>query len=132
MYLVTELYSIDFIGKTHTFVYSVQNACGDKILEAENTLTVAPAVSYYTNTIVNICKATPTYKDIKEYILANNSSVRLANVGFDWYENLADANAENNKKSETSFLDTLTEGTPKTIYLRYTKLGFCDSNYSGK
>ena len=69
-------------------------------------------MSYYTNTTVNICKVAPTYKDIKEYILANNSSVRSANVGFDWYENLADANAENNKKSETSSLGTLTEGTP--------------------
>ena len=40
---IVNINSIDFIGKTHTFfVYSVQNACGDKILEAENTLTVAP------------------------------------------------------------------------------------------
>ena len=123
---IVNINSIDFLSRTITFVYSVLNACGDKILEVENTLTVAPVVSYYTNTTVNICKVAPTYKDIKEYILANNSSVRSANVGFDWYENLADANAENNKKSETSSLGTLTEGTPKTIYLRYTKSGFCN------
>ena len=123
---IVNINSIDFLSRTITFVYSVLNACGDRILEVENTLTVAPVVSYYTNTTVNICKVAPTYKDIKEYILANNSSVRSANVGFDWYENLADANAENNKKSETSSLGTLTEGTPKTIYLRYTKSGFCN------
>jgi len=123
---IVNINSIDFLSRTITFVYSVLNACGDRILEVENTLTVAPVVSYYTNTTVNICKVAPTYKDIKEYILANNSRVRSANVGFDWYENLADANAENNKKSETSSLGTLTEGTPKTIYLRYTKSGFCN------
>ena len=123
---IVNINSIDFLSRTITFVYSVLNACGDRILEVENTLTVAPVVSYYTNTTVNICKVAPTYKDIKEYILANNSSVRSANVGFDWYENLADANAENNKKSETSSLGTLTEGTPKTVYLRYTKSGFCN------
>ena len=40
---------------------------------------------------------------------------------------LSDANAKTNKQVGTASIGSISETTPITLYLRYSKVGFCDS-----
>ena len=121
------LNSIEFISKTHTIVYSLDSACGQKILEVKNTITVETQINIATNNVVNLCSANPTYDEVAQYIKDNNNNIRNSLVSFDWYSTLADANAKTNKQVGTAFIGSISETTPITLYLRYSKVGFCDS-----
>ena len=121
------LNSIEFISKTHTIVYSLDSACGQKILEVKNTITVETQINISTGSSVNLCSANPTYDEVAQYIKDNNNSVRNSLVSFDWYSTLSDANAKTNKQVGTASIGSISETTPITLYLRYSKVGFCDS-----
>ena len=121
------LNSIEFISKTHTIVYSLDSACGQKILEVKNTITVKTQINISTGSSVNLCSANPTYDEVAQYIKDNNNSVRNSLVSFDWYSTLSDANAKTNKQVGTASIGSISETTPITLYLRYSKVGFCDS-----
>ena len=121
------LNSIEFISKTHTIVYSLDSACGQKILEVKNTITVETQINISTGSSVNLCSANPTYDEVAQYIKDNNTSVRNSLVSFDWYTTLSDANAKTNKQVGTASIGSISETTPITLYLRYSKIGFCDS-----
>ena len=122
-----ELNSIEFISKTHTIVYSLDSACGQKILEVKNTITVETQINIATNNVVNLCSANPTYNEVAQYIKDNNNNIRNSLVSFDWYTTLSDANAKTNKQVGTASIGSISETTPITLYLRYSKIGFCDS-----
>ena len=121
------LNSIEFISKTHTIVYSLDSACGQKILEVKNTITVETQINIATNNVVNLCSANPTYDEVAQYIKDNNNNIRNSLVSFDWYTTLSDANAKTNKQVGTASIGSISETTPITLYLRYSKVGFCDS-----
>ena len=122
------LNSIEFISKTHTIVYSLDSACGQKILEVKNTITVETQINIATNNVVNLCSANPTYNEVAQYIKDNNNNIRNSLVSFDWYTTLSDANAKTNKQVGTASIGSISETTPITLYLRYSKVGFCDSD----
>lgn len=123
-----DLTSADFISKTHTIVYTLESPCGQKLLEAKNSLTVNNQINIYTDDNVKLCGTNPTYDEVAQYIKDKNNIVKTSLVIFNWYPTLADAEAKTNKQIGTASIGNISETTPKTLYLRYSKLGFCDSN----
>ncbi|WP_454988376.1 immunoglobulin domain-containing protein, partial [Capnocytophaga leadbetteri] len=123
-----DLKSRDFIANTHTIVYTLENACGQKLLEAKNSLTVNSQIDISTDSNVNLCSPNPTYNEVTQYIKERNHTVRALLATFDWYTSLADAKAKINKQTGTASIGNISETTPKTLYLRYSKIGFCDSD----
>ena len=123
-----DLKSRDFIANTHTIVYTLENACGQKLLEAKNSLTVNSQIDISTDSNVNLCSPNPTYNEVTQYIKERNHTVRALLATFDWYTSLADAKAKTNKQTGTASIGNISETMPKTLYLRYSKIGFCDSD----
>ena len=123
------LRTVEFLNKTNTFVLRLDNPCGNTILPGvEESITVKLNLPLYLDSNeVKLCKDNPTYDDLKDYILANNRNPREYVVGFKWYTSLTDAEQDVREKAGTESIGALTVGTPKTLYLRFTKPNFCDS-----
>ena len=124
---IVNLNSPELGGRQTTFVYTIKTACDEVLLQATNTLKVSPKLVLTTNE-VNTCAAAPTYNEVKQHILRANENIRTMLVTFEWYLSEADALAGSNKQTATTTIPTIAEGASKTLYLRYAKNNFCNSD----
>ena len=122
-----------FVGKTNTFVYSILSSCGEVLTKVEATLKVKkPLLLQGVVTNINLCQPTATYQDIENLMFSAYGSgynqIRNSGATFVWYETLANAEAQTNKKINTTSIGTIAEGSSKKLYLRLTKEGYCPSS----
>ena len=122
-----------FVGKTNTFVYTISSSCGEVLTTAEATLKVMKPLSLQgVKTDLNLCQTSATYRDVEDlmYRAYGNSYNQLRNSGatLEWYESQTDAEAQNNKKTATSSIGTIADGSSKNLYLRLAKEGYCASS----
>ena len=122
-----------FVGKTNTFVYSILSSCGEVLTKVEATLKVKkPLLLQGVVTNINLCQPTATYQDIENLMFSAYGSgynqIRNSGATFAWYETLANAEAQTNKKINTASIGTIAEGSSKNLYLRLTKEGYCPSS----
>ena len=122
-----------FVGKTNTFVYTISSSCGEVLTTAEATLKVMKPLSLQgVKTDLNLCQTSATYQDIENlmYKAFGSSYNQLRNSGatFEWYESQTDAEAETNKKTATTSIGTIADGSSKNLYLRLAKEGYCASS----
>ncbi|RKW16235.1 MAG: hypothetical protein D8H93_06335, partial [Capnocytophaga sp.] len=73
-----------------------------------------------------------TYQDIENLMFSAYGSgynqIRNSGATFAWYETLANAEAQTNKKINTTSIGTIAEGSSKKLYLRLIKEGYCPSS----
>ena len=122
-----------FVGKTNTFVYSILSSCGEVLTKVEATLKVKkPLLLQGVVTNINLCQPTATYQDIENLMFSaygnGYNQIRNSGATFAWYETLANAEAQTNKKINTASIGTIAEGSSKNLYLRLTKEGYCPSS----
>ena len=122
-----------FVGKTNTFVYSILSSCGEVLTKVEATLKVKkPLLLQGVVTNINLCQPTATYQDIENLMFSAYGSgynqIRNSGATFVWYETLANAEAQTNKKINTASIGTIAEGSSKNLYLLLTKEGYCPSS----
>ena len=122
-----------FVGKTNTFVYSILSSCGEVLTKVEATLKVKKPLSLQgVVTNINLCQPTATYQDIENLMFSAYGSgynqIRNSGATFAWYETLANAEAQTNKKINTTSIGTIAEGSSKKLYLRLIKEGYCPSS----
>ncbi|WP_315052365.1 hypothetical protein, partial [Capnocytophaga leadbetteri] len=122
-----------FVGKTNTFVYTISSSCGEVLTTTEATLKVMKPLSLEgVITDLNLCQTSATYQDIENlmYRAFGRGYNQLRNSGatFEWYESQTDAEAQNNKKTATTSIGTIADGSSKNLYLRLTKEGYCSSS----
>ena len=122
-----------FVGKTNTFIYSILSSCGEVLTKVEATLKVKkPLLLQGVVTNINLCQPTATYQDIENLMFSAYGSgynqIRNSGATFAWYETLANAEAQTNKKINTASIGTIAEGSSKNLYLRLTKEGYCPSS----
>ena len=122
-----------FVGKTNTFVYSILSSCGEVLTKVEATLKVKKPLSLQgVVTNINLCQPTATYQDIENLMFSaygnGYNQIRNSGATFAWYETLANAEAQTNKKINTASIGTIAEGSSKNLYLRLTKEGYCPSS----
>ena len=123
-----ELYSSNFLRK-NTFVYRLENACGEVLTQTEATLEVKKIFDFdkHLHSDVTICSAS-TYNDIKQLILEKSKSELRANAPeFLWYNSLEDAQNETNPIVGTASIGTLAADSQKQLYLRLAKAYYCNS-----
>jgi len=123
-----ELYSSNFLRK-NTFVYRLENACGEVLTQTEATLEVKKIFDFdkHLHSDVTICSAS-TYNDIKQLILEKSKSELRANAPeFLWYNSLEDAQNETNPIVGTASIGTLVADSQKQLYLRLAKAYYCNS-----
>ena len=122
------VFTSDFLRK-NTFVYRLENACGEVLTQTEATLEVSKIFDFdkYVHTDVTICSAS-TYNDIKQLILQESKSELRANAPeFVWYNSLEDAQNEINPIIGTASIGTLPADSQKQLYLRLAKAYYCNS-----
>ena len=122
------VFTSDFLRK-NTFVYRLENACGEVLTQTEATLEVSKIFDFdkYVHTDVTICSAS-TYNDIKQLILQKSKSELRANAPeFVWYNSLEDAQNEINPIIGTTSIGTLPADSQKQLYLRLAKAYYCNS-----
>ena len=122
------VFTSDFLRK-NTFVYRLENACGEVLTQTEATLEVSKIFDFdkYVHTDVTICSAS-TYNDIKQLILQKSKSELRANAPeFVWYNSLEDAQNEINPIIGTASIGTLAADSQKQLYLRLAKAYYCNS-----
>ena len=122
------VFTSDFLRK-NTFVYRLENACGEVLTQTEATLEVSKIFDFdkYVHTDVTICSAS-TYNDIKQLILQESKSELRANAPeFMWYNSLEDAQNEINPIIGTASIGTLPADSQKQLYLRLAKAYYCNS-----
>ena len=122
-----------FVGKTNTFVYSILSSCGEVLTKVEATLKVKKPLSLQgVVTNINLCQPTATYQEIENLMFSaygnGYNQIRNSGATFAWYETLANAEAQTNKKINTASIGTIAEGSSKNLYLRLTKEGYCPSS----
>jgi len=122
-----------FVGKTNTFVYSILSSCGEVLTKVEATLKVKkPLLLQGVVTNINLCQPTATYQDIENLMFSaygnGYNQIRNSGATFAWYETLANAEAQTNKKINTASIGTIAEGSSKNLYLCLTKEGYCPSS----
>ena len=122
------VFTSDFLRK-NTFVYRLENACGEVLTQTEATLEVSKIFDFdkYVHTDMTICSAS-TYNDIKQLILQKSKSELRANAPeFVWYNSLEDAQNEINPIIGTTSIGTLPADSQKQLYLRLAKAYYCNS-----
>ena len=122
-----------FVGKTNTFIYSILSSCGEVLTKVEATLKVKkPLLLQGVVTNINLCQPTATYQEIENLMFSaygnGYNQIRNSGATFAWYETLANAEAQTNKKINTASIGTIAEGSSKNLYLRLTKEGYCPSS----
>ena len=122
-----------FVGKTNTFVYSILSSCGEVLTKVEATLKVKkPLLLQGVVTNINLCQPTATYQEIENLMFSaygnGYNQIRNSGATFAWYETLANAEAQTNKKINTASIGTIAEGSSKNLYLLLTKEGYCPSS----
>jgi len=107
----------------YTFVYTLYEPCRKVIgTPVEATLTVNKAVNPATKQNVKICDSSITMDVLKSLVLAGSPEVAKLALDFKWYRNLIDAQ---NQQNELTTPISLNSGEKKTVYVRYSKLGYC-------
>ena len=122
-----------FVGKTNTFIYSILSSCGEVLTKVEATLKVKkPLLLQGVVTNINLCQPTATYQEIENLMFSaygnGYNQIRNSGATFAWYETLANAEAQTNKKINTASIGTIAEGSSKNLYLLLTKEGYCPSS----
>ena len=122
-----------FVGKTNTFVYTISSSCGEVLTTAEATLKVMKPLSLQgVKTDLNLCQTSATYQDIENLMYrafgSGYNQLRNSGATFEWYESQTDAEAQNNKKTATTSIGTIADGSSKNLYLRLVKEGYCASS----
>ena len=122
-----------FVGKTNTFVYTISSSCGEVLTTAEATLKVMKPLSLQgVKTDLNLCQTSATYQDIENLMYrafgSGYNQLRNSGATFEWYESQTDAEAETNKKTATTSIGTIADGSSKNLYLRLAKEGYCASS----
>ena len=122
-----------FVGKTNTFVYTISSSCGEVLTTTEATLKVMKPLSLQgVKTDLNLCQTSATYQDIENLMYrafgSGYNQLRNSGATFEWYESQTDAEVGTNKKTATTSIGTIADGSSKNLYLRLAKEGYCASS----
>ena len=109
----------------YTFVYTLYEPCRKVIgTPVEATLTVNRKINPNTKPNIKICDPSITMDVLKSLVLAGSPEVASLALDFHWYQNNTDAQNQQNE-SAGSYSISLSPGQKKTVYVRYSKLGYC-------
>lgn len=109
----------------YTFVYTLYEPCRKVIgTPVEATLTVNRKINPNTKPNIKICDPSITMDVLKSLVLAGSPEVASLALDFHWYQNNTDAQNQQNE-SAGSYAISLSPGQKKTVYVRYSKLGYC-------
>jgi len=109
----------------YTFVYTLYEPCRKVIgTPVEATLTVNRKINPNTKPNIKICDPSITMDVLKSLVLAGSPEVASLALDFHWYQNNTDAQNQQNE-SAGSYAISLSPGQKKTLYVRYSKLGYC-------
>ena len=109
----------------YTFVYTLYEPCRKVIgTPVEATLTVNRKINPNTKPNIKICDSSITMDVLKSLVLAGSPEVASLALDFHWYQNNTDAQNQQNE-SAGSYAISLSPGQKKTVYVRYSKLGYC-------
>ena len=109
----------------YTFVYTLYEPCRKVIgTPVEATLTVNRKINPNTKSNIKICDPSITMDVLKSLVLAGSPEVASLALDFHWYQNNTDAQNQQNE-SAGSYAISLSPGQKKTVYVRYSKLGYC-------
>ncbi|WP_424656277.1 immunoglobulin domain-containing protein, partial [Capnocytophaga granulosa] len=109
----------------YTFVYTLYEPCRKVIgTPVEATLTVNRKINPNTKSNIKICDPSIKMDELKSLVLAGSPEVASLALHFHWYQNNTDAQNQQNE-SAGSYAISLSPGQKKTVYVRYSKLGYC-------